>query len=274
MIKKIVIVSLISSLFYCSSYDDTISTINKYFESHKYELDGIIPVIKKIDDIENVLPKIVHDNTQDCRIRGVAHYLIAKLKIPNAREILERSLLEDQDVRNREAAADSLGVLGDPKSITALKKACEDTDKEGFVRGCALLALAKLGNRESLKEGLKMLNDSHPTNNLLGCEIIEELGDETVLNEIEIISKSPKNWNKAYTERAICAIKVKTCQMEKQEEMLLNIIKNSKYDEVTEWATIKLLKKNKKNASKIEKIENAMSNNLIQIWIKESKENK
>lgn len=181
---------------------------------------------------------------RDARIASIL--LLGRLKTREARADMETLLATDDDNFCREASAIALGDLGDKKAITALKEGMRD--KSVNVRMRSVRALAKLGDLSGRDLALKTLTkESDVTGKLLASDALQEIGDKSVIPELESHLNDSNIWTKIYAKLAIKKIGMAGLAEDAQIAYLKESLKDTQ-SEVDQWAAITLAKIGKSKA--------------------------
>ena len=160
--------------------------------------------------------------------------------IPSKDEISSsfvRLLAEDEDESIRQAAAISLGDMGDKKHIPTLKKALND--KSTKVRARAAWALAKMGDTSGKEAALKSLDDKSMGAQVVAVEAIEAIGDDSLIPELQKRLASQNIGTRINSELAIKSLEAKKLTGENRIAYIVRAFKEGK-PETAQWAGMKL----------------------------------
>ena len=118
---------------------------------------ALIWALGEINDSRAVKPlvSLLHDSEE--RIRNSCFHALAKIGNPENKTILFKALTEDKDYRLRLEAADTLGDIGDRKTVPYLIALLDDRNE--YVRQAASRALGKLKAKEATEPLMKRLDD-------------------------------------------------------------------------------------------------------------------
>lgn len=128
-----------------------------------------------VDGIDIMQPAI---RGEDADLRIFISDILGYCKSHQSALLLSEALLKDPEVNVRYQAAVSLGNLGFPESVGALRQAMRD---EEWVQFAVVDALAKIGDPTAINALIKLLPVSSP---LVSAAIIDALGE---LGDIKII---------------------------------------------------------------------------------------
>ncbi|OGS21551.1 MAG: hypothetical protein A2252_07340 [Elusimicrobia bacterium RIFOXYA2_FULL_39_19] len=231
-------VFLTSNLFLVAYAEDVATTIQRLKD--KNTRDSAFEEIKKMDktEISGELRKLAKDKNSQQAHRTVSIVLLGQIKdYDSEKDIVEILNTEDNYIM-KNACLISLGHMGKKDLIPLIKSHLNDEPKTVSLRSA--WALAKLGDFSGKGIAINtLLQDTIVTHKAIASEVIEQIGDKSIIDELKTFKNNSNDWTQIYINLTIAKLQISGLSKEEQINILKNTISDNQF-EIRKWAADKL----------------------------------
>lgn len=250
--KKIMflMIALLVWIFVLNTYAQDVDTaISKLSDQNTRqeaikEIEQIgVPTLPKLQEIAKDANKPQEERITAIVLLGrVGNKTEEKSSLRNeVRNALQDILKNDEDKFSREASAIGLGYLLDKEAIPQLQEALND--QSGNVKMRSAWALAKLEDNSGKELALVSIKGKDVTAQLLAIEVLEAIGDKSVINALDQNVNNPNSstWTKINSQLAIKRLEIIGLNGTDKLTFLKETLNDTQF-EINEWAAQELAK--------------------------------